>query len=553
MAAISGQIGRSPTGQEASPYLSDDLNSYAWQSYQPTPWVAGAEVKAGRYSTFRTIHGGLWAISGQESRAFFWDFYNRIHLQPSAITLGNLTSSQLRDVTVWNAYTSPKLLSSVDASGTDGITLTQPVAPPTYFAPLEERTYQLNISTNGSPVIDAAYTFVFEGEAPVLSITGRRVVIWPFIPQTRHTEVLEWKTDLLPSFNKEQRLALRAAPRQAFTFEFQLDPYQFSRAKAIATQWAHRVYGIPVWSELTRVGALAAGMTYIPVDTSYADYRDDDLVVLWESDEKFVAVETTTIAAGQINLKLPLEISFTDAYVAPVRFARTPSGMAFDRNAHDITEAKVTFTVTQNADLGAGVGYPQYRGKDVLTDLPVIVGSMTERISRAIDEFDNGSGPVGVDIRNNWVQGRKAITFDTLTRQERWAARQWLHNRRGKQVGFWLPSWTPDLVLVESSPSGSGAIVVRPIGYPLYYGAKDIMIRKTTGEDLFMRVLGGSTDVNGNEQLSLEAPLVAELLMAEVEFISFISHVRLDTDRITLTHSNAGRATINVPIMETPE
>lgn len=553
MAGIQGQLGLSPTSHEVNPHISGDLDSYSFAAYQHTPWVAVAETKAGGYSAFRSLPGGHWPIAGQESRAFFWDFYNRIHLQPSALTLGNLTSSQLRDVTVWNAYTSPKLLSSVDASGTDGITLTQPVAPPTYFAPLEERTYQLNISTNGAPVIDAAYTFVFEGEAPVLSITGRRVVIWPFIPQTRHTEVLEWKTDLLPSFNKEQRLALRAAPRQAFTFEFQLDPYQFSRAKAIATQWAHRVYGIPVWSELTRVGALATGMTYIPVDTSYADYRDDDLVVLWESDEKFVAVETTTIEAGQINLKLPLEASFTDAYVAPVRFARTPSGMAFDRKAHDITEAKVTFTVTQNTDLGAEVGYPQYRGKDVLTDLPVIVGSMTERISRAIDEFDNGSGPVGVDIRNNWVQGRKAITFDTLTRQERWAARQWLHARRGKQVGFWLPSWAPDLVLVENSPSGSGALVVRPIGYPLYYGAKDIMIRKTTGEDLFMRVLGGSTDTNGNEQLSLEVPLAAELLMAEVEFICFISHARLDTDRITLTHSNAGRATINVPIMETPE
>lgn len=492
-------------------------------------------------------------MAGQESRAFFWDFYNRIYLQPSALNLGNLTSSKILAVTVWNAYTSPKLLSGVNASGADGVTLIQPVAPPTYFAPLEERTYQLNISTNGPPVIGATYTFVFEGESPVLSVTGHRVVIWPFIPQTRHTEVLEWKTDLIPSFNKEQRLALRAAPRQAFTFEFQLDPHQFSRAKAIATQWAHRVYGIPVWSELTRVGALAAGMTHIPVDTSYADYRDDDLVVLWESDEKFVAVETTTIEADRINLKLPLEVSFANAYVAPVRFARTPSGMAFDRKAHDTTEAKVTFTVTQNADLGAGVGYPQYRGKDVLTDLPVIVGSMTERISRAIDELDNGSGPVGVDIRNNWVQGHKAITFDTLTRQERWAARQWLHARRGRQVGFWLPSWNPDLVLVMNIPSGSGALVVRPIGYPLYYGVKDIMIRKTTGEDLFMRILGGSTDVNGNEQLFLEVPLAADLLMAEVEFICFISHVRLDTDRITITHSNAGRATINAPIMETPE
>jgi len=525
--------------------LGDHLYEDRQASGNPEP-ISGVAVLNAPISSYARPK------QGQIAHSFFDDFYFRVHVNPNEISLGNILSAQTREVEVWNAWPDPQLLSSVDQVGTDGMTLTQPAAPPTTFTALEVRTYSLNVSTNGPPVINALYTFNFPADHPTLTVTGRRVVLWPFMPQTKHKEMLEWRTDILPSFNNEQRLALRPAPRQSFTHEFQLDTYQFSRAKAIATQWAHRVYGIPVWSELTRVGPLSVGATEILVDTT-GDYRQDGLIIIWESDTDNEAVEIGAVLADRVQLKAPLEKSYQNAYVAPLRFARTFDGVQFRRSNHDLTTASATFQVTENKDLGAAVGYPQYRGKDVLVDPTILVGDINERISRATDEFDNGSGPIVVDIKNNWVNSTKAITFDVLTRAERWVARKWIHSRRGRQKGFWLPTWNPDLILLEDVPPTGASLTVRPIGYPLYYGVKDIMVQLKNGTQIFARVLSGSVASNGYEVLALETAAATGFTVAEVDFICFMSHVRFNSDRVEIRHDYAGRAVTTIPVVETPE
>lgn len=492
-------------------------------------------------------------VSVQLARSFQDDYYYRIHVRPGKLNLGNILSSQERPIEVWNAYFDSQLLSSVTAVGNDGITLSEPVVPPTYFTGLEARTYDLTVDTSGPPVINATYTFNFVAEQPTLDITGQRVVVWPFMPQTKHSENLEWQTDIIPSFNNEQRIALREAPRQELSYEYQLDSYQFTRAKAFATQWSHRVYGIPVWSELTYVGDIASGTTDILFDTSNADYRAGGSVILWSSDLVFLATEIVDVQADRVVLNLPTEQNFNGVYVAPLRFARTPRGVDFKRGARDITISNVSFTVSDNVDLGETSTFPQYRGLDVLIDRTILVGDLTTRISRSVDEFDNGSGPVEVDIKTSWASYTTFITFDTLTRAQRWDARKWLHSRRGRQKAFWLPSWNNDLTITQNVGSAASAIYVSPIGYPLYYSIKDIFIQLYDGTQIFARVTGATTDVSGDEILSLSAPTGYDFTPSDVEFITFISHVRLNSDKIRITHDYAGRAITSIPVMETPE
>lgn len=484
---------------------------------------------------------------------FSEDYYHRVHVAPSHISLGNLLSSQTRNVEVWNAHFESKVLSAIGEEGLDGITLTAPAAAPTTFAPLESRIYVVSISTDGAPVIDGTYSFFFTGETPLLRIGGRRVVVWPFLPQTQHNESLEWSTDVLPSFKSEQRLALRTAPRQGFALTHQLDPNQFSRAKAMATQWAARVYGLPVWSELTRVGGLTAGAATIMMSTADADYRDNDVVCVWESDSLYEAVEITTVLADRLVLKLPLPTSFTNALVLPLRFARTLDGVDFNRGASDITVAQVSFNVSQNKDLGGTMGLPQYRGKDVLTIQTSLQEEAKERISRIVTVFDNGSGPVDVDVNNNWVRSSKIIAFDTLDRSERWSTRKWLHSLRGRQKSFWLPSWTEDLTPVVDLTTAIPSIVVRYLGYHLFYTVKDVVIMLRNGTYVYARITGGSVNPDGSETLALSAPLPQNIAMADIDRVCFMSHVRLDTDKINLRHSYAGRMSTTISVVETPE
>lgn len=493
------------------------------------------------------------SVAGSRMPTFLDDYYYRVHIRPGVVALGNLLSTQVREVEVWSAHFEPQLLASVGASGTDGINLTQPQVAPTYFAALEARTYILNVSTNGSPVIDARYEFQFPTESPALTVTGRRVVVWPFMPQTKHREGLDWQTDIIPTFKKEQRLALRQAPRQSLKYEFQLDNYQFSKAKAIATQWAHRVYGVPIWAELTRLGPLPAGTEWLFLDTTAADYRANDILLLWEDDVNNWAVETLEVLPDRIRLRLPTEVSMMNAYVAPLRFARTFSGMQFKRGAIDMVEVSATFEVTQNVDLGGPIGLPVYRGKDVLNIPTVLVGDMSEKILRAVDEFDNGSGPVLVDIRNDWVRSTKSATFTPQSREERWLVRRWIHSRRGRQKAFWIPSWNQDLFVLEDVGPAGASLTIRPIGFPLYYGVKDIMIRLLNGTEIYSRVLGSGLDPARNEVLSLDGPVGTGFAVADIERVSIMSHVRFDSDRLEISHGYGGQSSMSVPIVETPE
>ncbi|UYA98697.1 putative virion structural protein [Xanthomonas phage vB_Xar_IVIA-DoCa5] len=492
-------------------------------------------------------------VDGWRMPTFLDDYYYRVHVRPGVIELGNLLSSQTRQVEVWNAHMEGKLLSSVDSIGLDGIDLAEPEPAPTTFASLEARIYTLSISTNGAPVIDGYFEFVFPDEAPDLHVTGRRVVVWPFVPQTRFRESLEWMTDVLRAYSAEQRLALRVAPRQSLQHDYQLTPYQYSRAKAIATQWAHRVYGAPVWAEATRLGDVVSGSTSLDFDTSNADYREDDIVLVWESDEKFVAAETTTVSPGSIGLKLPLDQSYFNAYVMPMRFARTLNGTEFRRDAHDIVLARMNFLVTNNVDLGGDIGLPVYRDVQVMTDRSVVLSDMSERILRAVDVFDNGSGPIAVDQVRAYPERTEMLSMDALDRASAWRMRRWLHSRRGKQRSFWIPSWNPDLIILEDVGSTSSSLTVRPIGYPLYYGVTDIMVELADGTRIFAHVLSGSTDPDGNEVLSLDGPIGTAFAAANVAICCFMKHVRLDADRADIQHSYAGRASTSVAVTEVPE
>ena len=535
--------------------FSTNINGFApVNNSPPTQQYNQSETGYGEITNNLPITEVAQNFLGAKAPSFLDDYYYRVHIKPGIIALGNLLSSQVRTVEVWSAYFDPKLLSSVGQSGADGIILTQPETLPTYFAELESKSYTLNISTNGPPIVDVIYTFNFSDESPTLEITGRRVVLWPFVPDTGYDETMSWKTDIINSFNKEQRLALRDAPRQAFSYKFLLDEAQFSRAKAISSQWAHRVYGIAVWAEVTPLlNGLTAGSTFISFDTANADYRKDDLILLWISDTQLTALEITTVTTTGVNLKLPLETNWPKCYVAPLRFARTFSGIDYKRSSNRYITASGVFEVTQNKDLGDNSAYPLYRGKPVLTDRSAVVSDLSERIARTIDIFDNGSGPIQVDTSANWVRHMQTVGFIKNTREGIWALRKWIHARRGKQRAFWLPSWNSDLIILEDVSSTASAITVSPIGYPLYYGAKDIMVQLKNGTRLFARVTSGSTNGDGNEVLTLSAQIGETFATTDIDFVCFISHARFDSDQVVFSHTDVGQVAATIAIAETPE
>lgn len=496
------------------------------------------------------------ALDATVSGAWFDDYYYRIHISPSAVDVGNLTAYQEREVVVWNAYPEPKTLAGITEAGdTDGLSLVGPEAPPTTFAGTEERTYTFSVSTEGPPNIAASYAFDFPAANGVtLSVIGSRTTMWPFIPRTGWSESLAWKTDIIPAFGKEQRLAIRTAPRQSLAFQHHLNAREFSRAKAIATDWAHRVFGVPVWGERTKIVSLASGASFIPFSTAYADYRNGGLVALWESNESVEAAEIDTVAPNGLNLKRPLTRGFTNVFVAPVRFCRAFSGFDFSRRTGASNDLALEFDATDNVSLPADSSVT-YRGYPVLDYCPLIVTPLDERISRAIDVFDNEQGRRDVEVKSNWASRRYTVAMRKGSRAAVWSIRQWLHSRRGRQKAFWLPSFNRDAVLAQPTGANPATLTINYIGIGrFYHSALDLLIWLANGTKHYVHVVDSAVDVNGNEVLVLSATITSpSIAPADVRQISILSLVRLDADTVKITYDAAGYATMTVPAIGVPD
>ncbi len=496
------------------------------------------------------------SLSGSKIGAWFDDYYYRIHISPSAVDVGSTTAYQEREVAVWNAYLEPKTLAGITETGdTDGLSLVGPGAPPTVFAGTEERTYTFSVSTEGPPNIDASYTFDFPAaNAATLSVIGSRVTMWPFIPRTGWSESLAWKTDIIPAFGKEQRLAIRTAPRQSLAFQHHLNPREFSRAKALATDWAHRVFGVPVWGERTKIVSLASGSSFIPFSTAYADYRDGGLVALWESNESVEAAEIDTVAPNGLNLKRPLTRDFTNVLVAPVRFCRAFSGFDFSRGTSVSNDLALEFDATDNVALPADPSVT-YRGYPVLDYCPLIVTPLDERISRAIDVFDNEQGRRDVEVKSNRASRRYTVAMRKGSRAAVWSIRQWLHSRRGRQKAFWLPSFNRDAVLAQPTDVNPATLTINHLGVGrFYHSTLDLLIWLANGTKHYVQVVDSAVDVNGNEVLVLSAAITSpSIAPADVRQISIMSLVRLDADTVKIGYDAAGYATMTVPAIGVPD
>jgi hypothetical protein len=180
------------------------------------------------------------------------DWFFRIHILPDNLQLGNVVSSEIFTIGVWNAWlATAQTLDTITTLDPSGTTLTGQPPPPLVFAPNQQLDYTLTIDPLGSPTVDATYTFTFaDGESVELSMFGQRISAWALTPdwQTPVEEQLGWKTDRLRAWDAtEQRRALRIAPRRQvkFTTWMSKQDKQFIENQLFA--WGALIWALPIW------------------------------------------------------------------------------------------------------------------------------------------------------------------------------------------------------------------------------------------------------------------------------------------------------------------
>lgn len=493
-------------------------------------------------------------LTAIKSKCYFDDYYNRFHLSTKLIDVGNLAAVKIVNVEIWSAYVVTQQLNSISKINADGIVIGEPVGneAPVIYNALEAMTYVFNILIAGSPKIDASIVFNFASSAPLVAVIGNRVVVWPYKPNYPFKESLEWKTDIIQSYNREQRIALRDAPRQSVNFESVISASDFSKAKAIAFQWAHRVFGVPIWTDMRFVGSLNNGAMYIDVDTTKADFRSDDLVLIWESNSSYVVVSSTTITTSRINLKDPLLSARSKAYVVPVRFGFSFSGIQFSRDADCIIKALTDFDVTNNKNLNYDIGLPKYKSLQVLIDDVMSTEAISDKYIRSTDIFDNGSGIIDVDTTTNYINIITKVSIRGFSKSDAWRYKQFFSSLYGRQKTFFIPSRTDDFIIADNIQINDTAIKIQSIGFTQYYDNQFFMLKTDTGIMYYSRIISSIELGGGLEQLNIESAFGIYIPIASVVQACILKHVRLDSDKIDFTHSVGDHMLCTFNVKEIP-
>ena len=200
MAVLAAQSVLPTLGGIVNPYLTAEHDAFAWVEI---PYASAAQAWPGGASVVSDwpVQANGREIEVQQTGAWLYDYYYRIHISPQRLDLGNVVSAQTQEVFLWNAFLEPRTL--VDIGGTDeGVLVSGQPDPPLLFPALKELTWQLTVTPDGQPVLDTVVTWEFDnGRVAGLRITANRIIAWTFVPDWGDSirERLTGATDILQS------------------------------------------------------------------------------------------------------------------------------------------------------------------------------------------------------------------------------------------------------------------------------------------------------------------------------------------------------------------
>ncbi len=530
----------------------DEYVEYHWPPYVAIDPVA---PQIGIKTDTQPVNEPGLQRAGAMSPAFGADWYDRVHVIPGRLDLGNVISNITRQIEVWNAWGSAKTLSFIAASGTTGgITLSGQSAPPLIFGPLQSRMYTLTVSTVGDPVIDAGYTFNVGAERPLLSVTGRRIVVWSFRPDWSGgiTERLTWLTDVLAAYDgSEQRMRLRDHARRGIEYAFMLSGHDARLLEALTFGWGARLYCLPVWWEADFLAAgVNAGTTQVTVtDAALKDYREGGLVVFWRDSGSCEAVEILSISGDTVTLKLPLSQAFpSGARVMPAVLARLDGETTYDHITDRMVQGRARFEVDGATDRAAAEIGPTWNGYAVLDERPDRAEDVIESWARTLAVLDNLTGIVTMDDTSGSPIIRRAYTWLLNGRAaiDRW--KKWGSARAGRFNALWLPTFADDLELVLPVGDTDTTLRVKNTLSARYVGAHPlraaVRVELVNGQVFHRRVTGITELDSQTEAVGIDSALGVIVNPTDIRRLMWMSLARLDADALEIHYETDNVARI---------
>jgi hypothetical protein len=521
-------------------------------------FVAGAVTAGEKTAKWAqdTVH---LALTGARAHVFSDDWYYRIHITKTSLSLGNVVSDIVASIGIWNAWIDRSQTLDTFAGANDtGITVAAPGSTPLIFPPGAQFNYAFTITIDGPPTLDADYLWTFaDGEVVGLNITGQRITAWAIRPDWSNgvKEKLSFLTDLLMAeTGTEQRRKLRSTPRRTFAFDFLVNGSERRYMESALYAWTSMVWALPIWPDGQRLGtgaAIVTGATEILVDTTHRDYSAGGLGILVQDGSHYEVVQVDTVTDSTLTLVHPVSGNWpAGSRIYPARTARLDKSPQLSRSGAEWQGGNVSFLIIEPCTWSTVTGLPQYRGIDVLEILPDTDGAVDD-YEREFQTIDGDTGIMTTDDTaglgfpitgfNFWIRG--AAQRDQM--------RAIFYKLAGKVGEMWVPTWKTDMVLASQVLDNAQELEIELIGYTLFIngqmGRRDVRIELYSGVIYYRRVLSSATDSTTTEHLALDAPFVTGFTPAQVRRISYMTLSRQINDEVTIDHDTTVAGTASAP------
>lgn len=548
MTAISAIIAPTPLRPVVNPHLSGDLGDYL-TDYWPTH---GAAARLDVCGTLARVDPAAHprSLAGLRARGYGDDYYQRVHVRPAYLALGNLSSDQVRSIEVWNAWrTASQTLAAVVIDDAAGIGLTAPASLPITFTPLQSLLWTVAISVDGPPTIDSHVQWQFSDATQNVTchIDGQRVTAWTWPPDWGNgvTERLSWLTSVATSpSGAEQRRACRLSPRATFEFTSLVVGTDRATLDMALFDAAGRNWALPIWHDVERLSApLPAGTVSIPSALD-RDYHAGGFAMLAGTGALDVEiVQIAALGTGALTLARPTLAAWpVGSRLYPVRIARFDGAQA-PRAArqHDaLWSMQVRFALAESYDAAPALPVSSYRGAPIIEAAPDEAQDLTCDVDRLLQTIDNQVGIVRQIDTAGFACPRQAYAVTCGNRAAASALRGLLYGLRGRQVALWLPTFAQDLTLATTIAHDSIFMTVARCGYTRFVGQRagrrDLRIDVAGQSPIYRRIVASSEVDAATELLTLDAAPGIDISPAQVRRISFMALCRMDADDIEIDH-----------------
>ena len=153
---------------------------------------------------------------------------------------------------------------------------------------------------------------------------------------------------------------------------------------------------------------------------------------------------------------------------------------------------------------------------------------------------DGGTGIAQTFTTN--TRGRRVSRKEWITesRQKLWEVRQLLHYLRGRQISFYLPTFSKELTPSQDLANASTALDVVNNGYTTFTQSRqprdEIRVVETDGTTYDRSVVSSAELSADEERLTVSSAWPSTIAKGDVERIEILEKVRLESDRVRLTH-----------------